>query len=132
LRANASIFRSRVAAIPGPDNRLAEQPGGTANLGADHRFRGTPITIGANWNHTPGYRTQLDVDRTIVQAEKNVVDAFVLWTFSPEAKLRLSMSNLLAQDSVGSTTVQSSGLLETNRSASRTYVNTQLRLELKL
>ena len=29
LRANASLFRSRVDTVPGPDNRLAEQPGGT-------------------------------------------------------------------------------------------------------
>jgi iron complex outermembrane receptor protein len=132
VRANASIFRSKVDAIPGPDNRITEQPGRTLNLGADHRFRGTPITIGANWNHTPGYRTRLDVDRVIVQSEKNAVDAFALWTFNPEAKLRLSLSNLLAQDSVGTTSVQSGNLLETSRSASRTDVNTQLRLELKL
>jgi iron complex outermembrane receptor protein len=132
VRANASVFRSKVDAIPGPDNRITEQPGRTVNLGADHRFRGTPITIGANWNHTPGYRTRLDVDRAIVQSEKNAVDAFVLWAFNPEAKLRLSLSNLLAQDSTGTTSVQSGNLLETSRSASRTYINTQLRLELKL
>ena len=132
VRANASLFRSKVDAIPGPDNRIAEQPGRTVNLGADHRFRGTPFTIGANWNHTPGYRTRLDADRAIVQSEKNAVDAFVLWTFNPEAKLRLSLSNLLAQDSAGTTSVQSGNLLETSRTAAQTHLNAQLRLELKL
>jgi outer membrane receptor for ferrienterochelin and colicins len=132
VRANASLFRSRVDAVPGPDNRLAEQPGGTLNLGADHRFRGTPLSVGANWNHTPGYRIRLDVDRSVVQSEKNVVDAFALWTFSPDVKLRLSLSNLLARDSSNFTSVESAGLRQDNRSVSSSFVNAQLRLELKL
>ena len=135
VRANASIFRSRVAAVPGPDNRLAEQPGGTLNLGLDHRFRGTPLsqlTIGGNLNHTPGYRTRLEADRAIVQAEKNVLDAYILWAFSPEAKLRLSLSNALAPDIASTTVVDTATLIETNRTSTRSFVNTQLRLELKL
>jgi len=132
LRTNASIFRSRVDAVPGPDNRLAEQPGGTLNLGADHRFRGTPLTVGGNVNHTPGYRTRLDADRTVVQNEKTVVDAHALWTFSPDLKLRLSLSNLLAADTESITRVENAGLLDTNRSRNRSWLNTQLRLEMKL
>ena len=132
IRANASIFRSRVQAVPGPDNRLAEQPGGTFNFGIDHRFRGTPLTLGGNFNHTPGYRTRLEADRAIVQAEKNVLDAYALWTFRPELKLRLSLSNALARDSNSSTVVESAALTETSRASTRSFVNTQLRLEIKL
>jgi iron complex outermembrane receptor protein len=132
LRANASLFRSKVEAVPGPDNRLTEQPGGTLNLGADHRFRGTPLTLGGNVNHTPGYRTRLDVDRWIVQSEKTVLDAYALWTFNPELKLRLSLSNLSAPDAVTTTEVVSGTLRQDNRSANRSFVNTQLRLEMKL
>jgi outer membrane receptor for ferrienterochelin and colicins len=132
IRANASIFRSRVQAVPGPDNRLAEQPGGTVNLGLDHRFRGTPLTVGGNLNHTPGYRTRLEADRAIVQSEKNVIDAYALWTFSPELKLRLSLSNALAPDTTSSTVVDSAALVETNRTTTRSFVNTQVRLEIKL
>src|SRR5262249_11057265 len=36
VRANASFFRSRVDGVPAPDNRLDQQPGATANLGADY------------------------------------------------------------------------------------------------
>jgi outer membrane receptor for ferrienterochelin and colicins len=132
LRANASIFRSRVDAVPGPHNRLAEQPGGTLNLGADHRFRGTPLSVGANLNHTPGYRTRLEADRFIVQSEKNVLDAYALWTFSPELKLRLSLSNALAPDTSATTIVDSTTLTQTNRTTTQSFVNTQLRLEIKL
>ncbi len=132
IRANASIFRSRVEAVPGPDNRLAEQPGGTMNLGADHRFRGLPLTVGGNVNHTPGYRTRLEADRVIVQSEKTVLDAYALWTFSPALKLRLSLSNALAPDTSATTIVDSGALTETNRATTRSFVNTQLRLEVKL
>ena len=132
IRANASIFRSRVDAVPGPDNRLAEQPGGTVNLGADHRFRGLPLTVGGNVNHTPGYRTRLEADRSIVQSEKTVLDAYALWTFSPELKLRLSLSNALAPDTSATTIVNSGTVTETNRTTTHSFINTQLRLEMKL
>jgi len=132
LRANASFFRSRVDNVPGPDNRITEQPGATINLGADYRLRGVPLTLGGNVNHTPGYRTQLEADRAIVQDKKTAVDAYALWTFNPEVKLRLSIGNVLARDYTSSTAVRSAGLLETTDSASRSYLSTQLRLEMKL
>jgi outer membrane receptor for ferrienterochelin and colicins len=132
VRSNVSIFRSRVDAVPGPDNRLAEQPGGTLNLGADYRLRGTPLTIGGNVNRTPGYTIRLDTDRWMVQSGKTVVDAYALWTFSPDAKLRLSVGNALAQDYLTTTLADSGGVRERSASSSRSYVATQLRLELKL
>jgi outer membrane receptor for ferrienterochelin and colicins len=135
IRANASLFRSRVDAVPGPDNRLAEQPGGTLNLGADHRLRAPPwqrLTLGGNVNYTPGYRTRLDADRWIVQSKKNVLDAYALWTFDPAVKLRLSLSNALAPDTSATTIVEDATMTETNRTTTRSFINTQLRLELKL
>ena len=45
------------------------------SAGADQRLRGTPLTLGGNLNIVPGYRTQLEADRAIVQSEKNVLDA---------------------------------------------------------
>ena len=132
VRANMSLFSSRVDGVPGPDNRLAEQPGGTLNLGADHRFRGTPFTLGANVNHTPGYRTRLDADRTVVQSEKTVVDAYAVWALGTDTKLRLSLSNLLSPDTSNTTRVQSQGLEQSNRTTTRSWLNAQLRLEMKL
>ena len=132
VRANASIFRSRVDAVHGPDNRLADQPGGTLNFGVDHRFRGSPLTLGGNVNHTPGYRTRLEADRFIVQSEKNVLDAYALWTLGPALKLRLSLSNALAPDTSSTTVVDSAALTETSRTTTRSFINTQLRLEMKL
>jgi iron complex outermembrane receptor protein len=132
VRANLSLFHSSVDAIPGPDNRLAEQPDGTLNLGADYRVRALPLTIGGNLNHTPGYDIRLDTDRWATQPDKTVIDAYALWVFNPELQLRLSLGNALAQDYLTQTRVESNGQRETVASNSRSYVNWQIRLEMKL
>jgi iron complex outermembrane receptor protein len=132
IRANVSLFRSRVEGVAGPDNRLAEQPGGTLNLGADYRLRSLPLTLGGNVNHTPGYEIRLDADRWAVQPDKTIVDAFALWAFNPGLQLRLSLGNALAQDYQTQTRVDSNGVRESSTNNARSYVNWQLRLEMKL
>lgn len=132
LRANASIFRSSVESVPGPDNRLDQQPPGTVNLGADYRMRSIPLTLAATVNWTPGYTTRLSADQTASVGTRVGVDASALWTFSPSVRLRLSASNLSAPDFLLGSTFDSEGVRETAQTATRTYVNWQLRLELKL
>ena len=132
VRSNLSFFRSRVQAVPGPHNRLAEQPGGTLNLGADYRIRGVPLTLGGNLNHTPGYMLRLDADRRAVQPDKTVVDAYALWVVSPAAQWRLSLGNALAQDPVTQTRVESSRQRDSVSTTTRSSASWQLQLELKL
>ncbi|HSV70676.1 MAG TPA: TonB-dependent receptor [Methylibium sp.] len=137
LRSNLSFFDSRVKSVPGPDNRLDQQPNMTANLGADYRFRAVPLTLGGNLNFTPGYETRLSEEQTALVGDKLVFDAYALWTFKPGVALRLSANNWAARDYTtgGSLDFESaSGALtrETSRSVATTYVQWQLRLELKL
>jgi outer membrane receptor for ferrienterochelin and colicins len=132
VRSNLSLFRSSVQTIPGPDNRLAEQPGGTLNLGADYRLRSLPLTLGGNINYTPGYDIRLDTNRWANQPDKTVVDAYALWVFDPALQLRLSLGNALAQDYLVQTWVESNGQRESVAANARSYVNWQLRLEMKL
>ena len=44
LRASLNLYRSKVDALPGPDNRLEGQPPWTANIGIDWPLRGVPLT----------------------------------------------------------------------------------------
>ena len=132
VRANMSLFRSRVEGIPGPDNRVAEQPDGALNLGADYRLRGVPLTLGGSVNHTPGYEIRLDIDRWAVQPDKTTIDAYALWVFKPDLQVRLSLSNALSQDYLTTTRVESAGQRETASTNTLSYVNWQLRLEMKL
>jgi outer membrane receptor for ferrienterochelin and colicins len=137
VRANASFFASRVRAVPGPDNRLDQQPDATANVGADYRFTGLPLTLGGNLNWTPGYTTRLSDVQTASIGRKLGVDAYALWVFNPALQMRLSLSNLDARDYVYGSAVDGPdfrgvAVRETAQTTQPTFVNVQLRLEMKL
>jgi iron complex outermembrane receptor protein len=138
MRSNLALYRSRVKSVPGPDNRLDQQAKATGNLGADYRLRGLPLTLGGNVNWVPGTTTRLDVDQTSTTSTKRVWDLFTLWTVNPALGVRLMASNLDPRDYIttgvnGSTNVVT-GKTErtTSESLNVTYVNWQLRLEMKL
>lgn len=137
LRGNLSVFGSNVKSVPGPDNRLDQQPPGTANLGADYRLRGTPLTLGGNLNLTPGYTTRVSEEQTASIGPKRVFDAYALWTIQPGTQLRLSASNMAARDyetgnSLDFETAPGQFTREAARTVAATFVTWQLRLELKL
>lgn len=128
LRSNLSLFRSDVKSVPGPDNRLDQQPAATLNLGADYRMADWPLTLGATFNYTPGYDARLAEDQYATQGRKRVVDAYALWRMRPGLQLRLSASNLAPLDDLTSSTVAG----EQTRTTTGTAVNWQLQLEMKL
>lgn len=132
LRANASVFRSRVKDVPGPDNRLDQQPDGTVNLGADYRFRGTPLTLGGNLNWTPGYSTRISETQLLEQGRKLVGDAYLLCVLGPAAQVRLAASNFAPHDQLTASSYQGDGLRETSETNTSSYINWQLRFEVKL
>lgn len=132
LRSNLALYRSRVDGVPGPDNRLDEQAKATGNLGADYRWRGTPLSMGGNLNWVPGYETQQAADRRTGVSTKRVLDLYALWTFDPTAALRLSASNLGARDYESRNTIVTDAYTERARTFGPTETNWQLRLELKL
>ncbi len=138
LRANAAFYNSKVDQIPGPNNRLDQQARATANLGADYRLRGTPLTLGGNMNWVPSTLVRLAEDQTTQNSTKRVWDLFALWTFSPTMGLRLLANNALPRDYETITVVDSvnpnTGRAEQTRSNSGgpSATNWQLRLEMKL
>lgn len=132
IRSNLSFYGSRVDNVPGPDNRLDSQPHATGNLGFDYRLRSLPLTLGGNFNAVPGYRTQLSEEQAVTVSTKRVVDAYVLWTLSPSAALRLMASNLTARDYHSTNTLDALGIRNFSSTTSPTYVNWRARLELKL
>ena len=132
VRANASLFRSRVEEVPGPDNRLDQQPDYTVNLGGDYRLRGVQLTLGGNLNWTPGYTTRLSDVQTARQGGKLIADAYALYAFGPTCALRVTASNLAARDYVTGGSFDDAGVRETSIITAPTSINLQVRLELKL
>ncbi len=75
--------------------------------------------------------------QTATIGRKLVADLYGLWTFSPTLALRATASNLSASNyvvgsSVDGPDLQGIPVRETSRTTSPTYLNVQLRLELKL
>ena len=96
-----------------------------------------PLTIGGNLNWTPGYTTRLTDVQTASIGQKLVVDAYGLWTFNPALALRLSFSNLDPHDYVTGSSfdgpdLQGVPVRESSQTRAPTFVNLQLRLEMKL
>jgi len=132
FNANASFFRSRVDGVPGPDNRLDEQPKSSLNLGLDYRLPNLPLSFGASWSRVPEYQTRLSDSQLAFQGRKSVLDAYALWSFSEMVRLRLSVSNAAPIDSESGGSVDTDTVRETSRSVTRTDRAWQLRLEMKL
>jgi iron complex outermembrane receptor protein len=132
IRSNISFFRSKVKDVPGPDNRLDQQPSMTANLGADYRLRSASLTLGGNVNWNPDYDTRRSQEQLSYQGIKRVVDVYGLWRFSAATALRLTVSNLLPRDYQTATTFSNGVQSETAKTTDRNWRNIQLRLEMKI
>ncbi|MYN10119.1 TonB-dependent receptor plug domain-containing protein [Pseudoduganella aquatica] len=131
FRSNYSRFWSRVDGVPGPDNRLDQQPKQTANLGLDYRMKDLPLSMGASYNWTPAIRVQSSLSQTVESSRKRVVDAHVLWKMTPLTQLRLAAANLLADDATGSNLVYTNGLSQRSTTLNPTYRVWTARLETK-
>ena len=132
VRSNVSFFHSQVKDVPGPNNRLDQQPSSTGNLGGDYRLRSLPLTVGGNFNWNPAYDTRRTLEQSAYQGAKRVVDVYGLWRLSPSAGLRLTVSNLVPLDYVTGSSFSSGGQTESARTTARNWQNIQLRLELKI
>ena len=132
VRSNVSFFQSHVKDVPGPNNRLDQQPSSTGNLGGDYRLRSLPLTVGGNFNWNPAYDTRRTQEQTTYQGAKRVLDLYGLWRLSPSAGLRLTVSNLVPLDYVTGSSFSANGQTESARTTARNWQNIQLRLEMKI
>lgn len=132
LRMNLSLYRSRVDSVPGPDNRIDQQPRAVGNLGADYRLPRTPWTVGGSLGVTPGYRTQLTELQSQETGLRRVLDAYVLWQLDAQTRLRFSLANLTPLDSASTVSVLQGTQLQRVASAGRTDTSATLRLEMRL
>jgi outer membrane receptor for ferrienterochelin and colicins len=132
FRTNYSRFWSSVDGIPGPDNRLDQQPKQTGNLGFDYHVDKLPLTVGGNYNWTPAYVIQSTLAQLNTTGAKRQLDVYGLWKFSANTQLRLAMNNLLPYDALSGSTVNAGGLDTTTNTTAKTYTTYTLKLELKI
>ena len=132
LRNNLSFYRSRVLSILGPDNRLDQQPGMTANLGADYRLKSAPLTVGGNLNYNPGYNTRLSAEQLTTISQKRVMDLYGLWRVDGSTAWRVTLSNLDPRNYNTGSVYNGNGVTENSRTQNRSWTNVQILLEKKL
>jgi iron complex outermembrane receptor protein len=132
LRANVSFFNSQVAGLPGPHNQMDQQPHITGNFGGDYRFKGTPLTVGGNYNLTPAYETQTSAAQLLSISRKREFDVYGLWKVDNTTSWRLSLFNLGPQLYSTGSIYQSPATLENSQTHNQTYLNVQLRWEKRL
>lgn len=132
LKGNLSVYDSRVDGVPGPDNRIDQQPRASANLGADYRWRGLPLTLGGNLSWTPPYSVQQTAEQRQDRELARALDIYAQWSFSPTTRLHLSVSNLAPRDYVTTNTFVAGGQSQVVATSGPTYRVLSLRLETKL
>lgn len=92
LRASLNLYRSRVQALPGPDNRLDGQQPWSTTIGFDQRIGGVPLTVGGSLSLNPAYDTQLTLDQLQRRSRTHTVDLYALWVFRPGLSARLAVA----------------------------------------
>ncbi|MCV2352326.1 TonB-dependent receptor plug domain-containing protein [Paucibacter sp. Y2R2-4] len=117
LRGNWAMHRSRVLAVPGTDNRLAQQIPMSLNLGFDHRLAAPPLEAlsgsfswGGNLSLSRGATQRLAEGRWASLSSTRVLDVYALWKQDKQSAWRLSFSNLLHPDRVSTRRVLAEGL----------------------
>ncbi|MFC0251657.1 TonB-dependent receptor plug domain-containing protein [Massilia consociata] len=96
LRASLSRNWSRVASVPGPNNRMEMQTPLTAKLGLD--WQAGSLSAGASLSHRRGGPIRVTANRGFYEMARTDLDTYALWKFNAKAQLRVALSNLLGED----------------------------------
>lgn len=115
IRFNLTRNWSKVDDVPGPDNRLDEQPKLSSNLSADYKLSPT-WTMGTSYTYRSGESVRTTHSQTSSQSARRELDVYSLWTLAAKTKLRVSAGNLLEQDiATGSRYFDANGMQQTER-----------------
>jgi outer membrane receptor for ferrienterochelin and colicins len=133
LRASVNLYRSRVSALAGPDNRLDGQQPWSATLGFDQRISGLPLTVGGSLGLSPGYTTRQTEDQQVSRSSTRSVDLFAQMIVSRTASLRVAASAGVQQwgpPNGVSTTLLSSGDFTRSERSAKPQLNVSLDMRL--
>lgn len=89
---------SRIDDIPGPDNRIGDQPAFSATVTADYPAH-SRLTLGGSYRFTSYGERQVNLFQRNDSAPSRSLDVYGAWRISSDARLRVSISNLLDEGS---------------------------------
>jgi outer membrane receptor for ferrienterochelin and colicins len=132
LRIGLGYNASRVAAVPGPNNRLSKQPPWTGSVGADYRAADVPLTLGVSFSGDAQQRVRVSSQETLRLANKRQWDVYSAWKLGPSSTLRATWANLGRTDAGQLQTYDSATGLQSRDLTITTFRVFRLSLELKL
>jgi outer membrane receptor for ferrienterochelin and colicins len=88
--------------------------------------------VGGNLNWTPAYTTQITNEQQQRLSTRKVYDVFALYNVNSTTRLRFTLSNLSADDSVTESNFLLPNQLQKTVSNQRTDINASVRLEMRL
>ena len=99
FRFNMNRNWSVVDSVPGPNNRLDQQTPFSATVGLDYRMKGGEFTAGGSYSFKSGGPVRTSINQSRNQSARRELDVYGLWKFTPKIQTRLTLSNILRQDS---------------------------------
>ncbi|WP_296951836.1 TonB-dependent siderophore receptor [uncultured Massilia sp.] len=95
-RANLARNWSTIDSVPGPDNRIEGQAAWSGNLGLD--YSAARFGAGGTWTYRGRVANRSSAVLSSDDAPKRQLDLYALWKRDANARLRVSVSDLLHRD----------------------------------
>jgi outer membrane receptor protein involved in Fe transport len=93
-RVNLARNWSRLDSVPGPDNRIEDQPAWSGNLGLDFSAPSGRLEAGGTFSYRGTVASRAGSPVFSLDAPRRQLDLYALWKFDAQARLRLALSNL--------------------------------------
>ncbi|RZA33313.1 MAG: TonB-dependent receptor [Lysobacteraceae bacterium] len=93
-RINLARNWSRLDSVPGPDNRIEDQPAYSGNLGLDYAAPGKRFDAGGTYTHRGPLASRSSTLISSTAGSKRQLDLYAVWKRDAAARLRLSVTGL--------------------------------------
>ncbi len=132
LRTGLQWARSRLAEVPGPDNRFAGQNRWSAKLGLDYVPAGASWDCSLNANASPAGWVRSALNQRYFESRRHDLSAESSWTPNARFKWRLALRNLMPRDRTRVDEFEQGAGFTTRAAETRSAMSAQLNAEFKL
>lgn len=132
LRTGMTRNWSKVSRVPGPGNRLSQQPSFTTTIGVDYQPTDLAWTFGGQFSYERANTIRSSATQTTTTASKRVLDFYGLWPINKTTRLRMTLANLIRPDAVTESQFADSTLTQSQILTQQSYRSVRLLLDMRL
>lgn len=111
-RVNLARNWSRLDSVPGPHNRLEDQPARSGNLGLDYVLPAARLDLGGTWSYRGRAVSRASALVLSDDGSRRQLDLYALWKRNAGSRLRLSVAGLSQRDYLESLAYEGRGPLQ--------------------